>query len=427
MKKYAVCGVSNRALNMFLKPMVTTFRDHVDLVAVLDIDPRRFEVLHNEAPETKEVATYSDKEFDKLVEETKPDVVIVAGRDSTHVDYILAALEKDIDVITEKPMVTTAADCKRVLDAEKKSKGSVTVTFNARYPAIQRRIKELILEDKVGKITSVELNWYIDTHHGASYYKRWNRMRKFSGGLSIHKTTHHLDMVQWLIDQYPEEAFCYGTRNYYGSESPLNPSKKDGRHCSTCTEKAECAYYSRWSSRSSDAAPKDDHLGTIKEMRSGSNYTDYSPDMCIFDSEIDIEDTYSATVRFKKGAFLSYTANFSSPFEGYRLAINGTKGRIETQQIDCRGTYDIPPRGIDYYPLFGAKESILVVKGEGSHGGSDPLLQEDLFLGVDPKRPYEIMAASEAGAYSVALGEALWRSSETHQPINIDALINGDV
>ncbi len=426
MKRYAVCGVSNRAISMFLKPICTTFSEHAQLVAVLDIDARRFAVMHDEIPTTADVPCFKDSEFDQLVATAKPDVIIVAGRDSSHVDYILAALAKDLDVITEKPMVTTSADCKRVLDAEQQSKGKVTVTFNARYPAVQRRIKELILDDKVGRITSVELNWYIDTFHGASYFKRWNRMRAFSGGLSIHKSTHHLDMVQWLIDQYPEEAFCHAARNYYGAEGPLNPSKQNGRHCSSCTEKVDCAYYSRWSTRSSEVAPQDDHLGSVASNRTVGNYTDYSPDMCIFDQEIDIEDTYSATVRFKKGAFLSYTANFSSPFEGYRLAINGNKGRIETQQINARGAYEIADPGIDYYPLFGAKENYRVLNSTGSHGGADPLLQEDLFLGVDPKRPYEIMAASEAGAYAVALGEALWRSSETHQPINIDKLLQGD-
>ncbi|NRA40326.1 MAG: Gfo/Idh/MocA family oxidoreductase [Planctomycetes bacterium] len=420
MKKYALCGVSGRAIHMFLKPLLETFTSSNELVALLDIDPRRFEVAAEGCPAAADIAQFNENEFDKMVDETKPDTVIVAGRDNTHVDYILAALARDLDVISEKPMVTTAADCARVIAAEKKSKGTVTVTFNMRYPAIQRRLKELILEGKVGRVTSVDLNWYIDTHHGASYFKRWNRIHEYSGGLSIHKSTHHLDMVRWLIDQKPVETFAYGALNYYGPQGEENPSKKDGRHCSTCEEKPQCAYYQRWSSRSQDAAPDDPHLGNLQ----GDKYTNYSPDACIFDSEIDIEDTYSATIKYDGAALMNYSANFSTPYEGYRLAINGTKGRLETQSYhEHKLTFDVPKQNIEYHPLFGGRELINVVEGQGSHGGSDPLLQEDLFLGPDPQRGYEITAGSEDGALAVALGEAIWRSSKEHRIIRIDEIM----
>lgn len=107
-----------------------------------------------------------------MIKETKPDCIIVVSRDNTHIDYILKALEHDVDVITEKPMVTTANDAAKVMEAEKISKGKVTVAFNYRYSPYHRKIKELVLEGKIGRVTSVDLNWYIDTYHGASYFKR---------------------------------------------------------------------------------------------------------------------------------------------------------------------------------------------------------------------------------------------------------------
>lgn len=57
------------------------------------------------------------------------------------------------------------------MEKEKESKGKVTVTFNYRYNPFHRKIKELILEGKIGRVTSVELSWLIDTYHGASYFK----------------------------------------------------------------------------------------------------------------------------------------------------------------------------------------------------------------------------------------------------------------
>jgi predicted dehydrogenase len=181
LKRYAICGVSSRAHKMFIEPMLKTFKISSKLVALLDIDPMRFKVTADKYPQTKEVATFLPNEFDRMMKETKPDVIIVVGADHSHAQYITKALAYDVDVITEKPMATTSAQCRDILEAEKKSKGKVTVTFNYRYAPIHRRLKELVMEDKVGRITSVDLNWYVDTHHGSSYFKRWNRTRANSG------------------------------------------------------------------------------------------------------------------------------------------------------------------------------------------------------------------------------------------------------
>ncbi|SDO32474.1 Gfo/Idh/MocA family protein [Halobacillus aidingensis] len=424
MRKFAVCGVSKRANDMFIQPMIDTFAATSELVGLLDNDPKRFAVCKSTFPKIANVPEYNEEAFDRMVSETKPDTIIVASRDDTHVEYILKALEKDIDVITEKPMTTTAHDSHRVVEAEKKSKGKVTVTFNYRYSPYHMKIKELVLSGKVGRVTSVDLNWYIDTYHGSSYFQRWNRNREHSGGLSIHKSSHHFDLVNWWLNQKPVEVFAFGALNYYGSESVHNPVKEDGRHCKTCEVKHECPYYTRWNSRSNSAVVKDDHIDSDEARKDG--YTNYRPDQCVFDSDIEIEDTYTATVRYDQGALLSYSINFSLPYEGYRLAINGTEGRIETTEwhAPSRVPFPVPEQTIEYFPLFGSKETIHVLKQEGGHGGGDPIIQEDIFMGEDPARPYQVLSGSEDGAYAVTTGEAVWKSVKEKQAIQIEDLFH---
>lgn len=426
MKRFAICGVSNRALGMFMKPMLKHFSEGNQIVAILDNDSRRFEICREECPELGEVPAYFPQQFDQMILETKPDAIIVASRDDTHVHYIVKGLEKDLEVFTEKPMVTNAADAKRVWEAEAKSKGKVTVTFNYRYSPYHRKIKEILLEGKLGRITSVDLNWYVDTYHGSSYFRRWNRMRGNSGGLSIHKSSHHFDLVNWWLDQTPSEVFAFGALNYFGPDAELNPEKRDHRFCGTCDVKQECDYFMRWTTRSKGLSIRDDHLRADVMDQNNPKYTEYRPDACIFDSEIDIEDTYSVNVKYNRGALLNYSINFSAPYEGYRLAINGTKGRLETTEYHepSRIPFPIPEQQtIEYYPLFGSKEIIHVVRNEGGHGGGDPLLLEDIFLGKDPRRNYDILAGSEAGAYSIAVGEAVWRSCKENRPIKIQELL----
>ncbi|MBD8025497.1 Gfo/Idh/MocA family oxidoreductase [Ureibacillus sp. Re31] len=422
-KKYVICGVSNRALQMFIGPMIKEFSKECQIVGLLDLDPYRFSICKQKYPQMNHVPTFSPEQFETMIEQTNPDYVIVAGRDDTHIEYILKSLRKQVNVITEKPMVTNAQDAYKVMKAEAESDASVIVTFNYRYSPIHRKIKEMILEGKVGRVTSVDLNWYIDTFHGSSYFRRWNRDRNISGGLSIHKSTHHFDLVNWWLDQKPEEVFAYGDLHYFGPDGELNPSKKASRFCGNCDEQRNCAYYRRWNPRSGSNSVRDDHLlaGVYEDIP----YTNYRPDACIFDEDIRIEDTYVAAVKYDGGSLLSYSINFSAPYEGYRLAINGTKGRIETTEYHepSRIHFQYPEQTIDYFPLFGAKETIELVKNPGGHGGGDPILLEDLFLGPDPSRSYPILAGSEAGAYSITVGEGVWRSVKEGKPMKIKELL----
>jgi len=429
-KRYAVCGVSNRAISVFVNAIYRSFGSVAELVALLDNDPLRFGVCEDNVDGCVNIPRYNENDFDKMIAEQKPNVIMVAGADFTHAEYVIAALKNDLDVVVEKPMTTTAADAKAILDAEAKSNGEVVVTFNYRYPAPHRKIKELILEGRIGKIISMDLNWYIDTYHGASYFKRWNRTRAGSGGLSIHKCSHHFDLLNWWSGEDPIEAFAYGALNYYGADGVKNPSKTDSRQCGTCNERTKCAYEMRWAPRHVSAnasAPKDDHLNVVKgSSNSAYYYTTYRPDKCIFDSEIDIEDTYNAAIKYTNGVTASYSVNFSTPYEGYRLAINGTEGRIETQQYDKNRTpFETSAQTVTLLPLFGksAREIIDVIHGEGGHGGGDPLILQDIFLGPDEDRGYDIQAGAKAGALSVALGEAVWRSVKEHRPVTVAELL----
>ncbi|MBD2844095.1 Gfo/Idh/MocA family oxidoreductase [Paenibacillus sp. IB182496] len=424
MKKYVVCGVSHRGLGLFVGSVVQTYNQRHRIVGLLDVDPKRFEECYRRYPETEGIATYGAHEFERMLKETTPDAVMVAGMDSTHAEYIIAALRHDLDVITEKPMAISAEQCRAILAAERASKGEVTVAFNYRYSPYHRKIKELILEGKIGRVTSVDLNWLVDTHHGSSYFKRWNRRRAHSGGLSIHKSTHHFDLVNWWIDQKPVQVFAHGALHYFGPDSELNPRREDGRVCETCAVKPECRYVMRWTSRSKEVAPPDDHL-TWQAVPIADRFTAYRPDRCIFDSEIDIEDTYAVNVQYDRGALLSYSIHFSAPYEGYRLAINGTKGRIETQEFHApaRLPFDVPTHTIDYFPMFGSKQAIQVVEQQGGHGGGDPLMLEDMFLGPDPLRDYRVLAGAREGAYSIAIGEAVWRSAQDNRPVSIPQLL----
>src|SRR5690606_30205697 len=106
--RYALVGTGSRAA-MYVNAVIER-SDKARLVALADTNPHRIGV-HVEAVERAGApapAAYAAADFERLLDETKPDTVIVTCVDAYHHEYILAALARGLDVICEKPLTTTA-------------------------------------------------------------------------------------------------------------------------------------------------------------------------------------------------------------------------------------------------------------------------------------------------------------------------------
>lgn len=414
----AVCGVSNRALKLFIGPLSKRQQGAVQLAALLDTDPLRFEVCKRQHPEYAAIPCYPARDFDAMLSQVMPHALFVSGTDHTHIDYILGGLNAGLDVIVEKPMVTTWPDCLRVLEAERNSTGKVYVAFNFRYAPLHKAIRELIAQKRLGKIVQVNMEYYLDPFHGASYFKRWHRKRLNSGGLAIHKACHHFDLINWWIGQTPKTVSAFGSLNYFGPQSEFKPSfHKTGMHCSDCGIRPSCDY-DQYFQKHLNASVLDGYTG----VRNGHEYGSYRPDACIFDPEIDIEDVYVANVQYSEGALLSYALNFSAPFEGYRLSINGTRARLETRVFlhSQRLDPDLPrEQTICVYDLFGGVEKIDIPVEHHGHLGGDAGLLSDLLSAHLNTGPGSILAGAREGALSVAVGDAINRSISEQRVITI--------
>lgn len=429
-KRYCLVGVSSRGQSMFAKSLLNEYSDVADLVGFCDINRTRMETACRWLK--RDIPCYTD--FDKMIAEQNPDVIIVTTKDSVHHQYIIRALEYDKDVITEKPMTIDEVKCKAILEAEKKSKGKLVVTFNYRYAPYITKVKELLKEGIVGDIYSVEFNWYLDTVHGASYYHRWNAQMANSGGLLVHKATHHFDMVNWWLDQEPEEVFAFGSRKFYG-DNRYTPSER----CLVCSKASECEFYLDIKGQT----------GT-KEYYLDAEFEDgYIRDRCVFSPTIDIYDTMTVAVKYEKGVQMAYTLSSYVPFEGWQVAINGSKGRLEAGQLDSflpeenrnfaertelrrksidrfkAAKGDITPLtsdDISFYPLFGGVQTYTIERASGGHGGGDVRLKDMLFRENIPD-PLGHSAGSRAGAMSILTGVAANKSIVTKKMVNVKDLL----
>jgi hypothetical protein len=147
-------------------------------------------------------------------------------------------------------------------------------------------------------------------------------------------------------------------------------------------------------------------------------YDGYLRDGCVFREDINIYDKMAATIKYMNGVQVSYSLTTYSPYEGYRIAFNGTKGRLETWIEESN---PIEEKNYDELWLntnFGTRQFIRVPHTGGGHGGGDKLLKDKIFMGVK-EDPLKQTAGVRDGALAVLIGIAARNSIETGKPVKI--------
>lgn len=424
-KRYAIVGTGHRH-RMFRDAILGDYRDHAELVGLCDINPGRLALSARVAANAEvHVPVFVASDFERMVRETKPDTVIVTTVDATHDDYIVRALDLGCDVITEKPMTTTAEKCQRILEARDRSGRSVRVTFNYRYSPPRTQVKDLLMNGAIGDVLSVDFHWLLNTTHGADYFRRWHSQKKSSGGLMVHKSTHHFDLVNWWLSAQPETVVAVGKREFYTPDMARRLGlTSHHERCRTCPEKDACSFHL---DLAADASLKALYL-------ENEHHDGYFRDRCVWRPDIDIEDTMNVIVRYDTGATLSYSLNAFNAWEGYMIAFNGTKGRLEhsiVEQVYTAGADQvqggIAAGGVKtrVIPLRGPARDHEPWTGTGGHGGGDKAMLDDIFIPDHPADKYLRSSDERGGAASILVGVAANTSIATGQPVQVASLVDG--
>ena len=421
--RLALVGTGIRGITMWGKNLVDNYSDYVEFVGLCDINPGRLEYAKNYIGVN--CPTFSD--FSEMMKKTLPDKLIVTTVDSTHHEFIVKGLEMGADVITEKPMTTDEFKCQQILDAERKTGKKVTVTFNYRYRPLATKIKELLAQKRIGDIISVDFHWYLNVFHGASYFRRWHGLRDKSGTLLVHKAAHHFDVLNWWLDSEPELVYAWGDLEFYGKNNSFRSTK-----CRGCPHIQKCKFY--WDIT--------ENQRNVDLYVANEKYDGYIRDACLWRKEVDIYDKMAVQARYANNAFVSYSLTTYSPYEGWRIGFNGTKGRIDTWEdipweddkqisqsekyaVEMNQDYEEQAERYDEIMVsdnFGEYESIKIPKASGAHGGGDKRLLDQVF--VDPGMPDPLghTAGTRDGSMAILLGIAARNSIESGKPVNIKDL-----
>ncbi len=439
-ERYGLVGTGSRA-GMYIGALTGTVEgaEHVpgiaELVAWCDVNPGRLDLYEREvvAAEQPAPARYSPDDLERMIRDERLDRVIVTTPDFTHADYVVRALRGGADVVVEKPLTIDAESVRRIGAAIAETGREVITTFNYRYSPRNSTLRRVIAEGRIGAVTSVHFEWALDTVHGADYFRRWHRDKQNSGGLFIHKASHHFDLVNWWIDATPVRVFASGGLRFYGAENAA--ARGLGRRPARGTGVTGDPFAL---DLAADARMKELYLD--QEHHDG-----YLRDRDVFDAGITIEDNLAALVDYDTGATMSYSLNAHAPWEGYRVTVNGTEGRAELEVVE-RGAVLIgddgrvvvdPSMHPDSSPVDAVRpdserlvvqrhwegaQLVEIPEGIGSHGGGDAYLLQHLFERVTDDAPLGRVAGYADGVKAVSVGIAGNRSLETGQPVRIAEL-----
>ncbi len=383
-KRCVQVGVGHRGIASYVSPIaVGHLSDAVELCGIYDAVKERAALCGK----TYNIPVYDD--FDEMLDSVKPDIVIVTCTDSAHHEYIIKALEGGYDVVSEKPMTNTIERARAILEAEKRTGHRVTVTFNCRYMKPYEDLKKLIGSGVIGDVRHVDLTWLLDRDHGTSYYRRWHGRMKYSNSLLLHKSTHHFDLVNWIIGKEPLSVTADCRQEFYGKRGPYR-----GKDCRHCAHTNECPFYYDISTNNFSKT----YFLDLEE------YAGYCPDGCVFAEEVDIYDNMALLVGYEDGTTLNYSLTTYNYDEGSFFRFIGTKGRVEMIHRQSGPERNDKNIEIKIYEIGKEPRILYTAFEQGDHGGADNKLRDDIFRGNRDGDPLGRCASSYDGYLSLMIG-----------------------
>ena len=365
--KIGVVGFGNRIAHVFLE--FKKINSDATIVSFVDPKPigKSFAEQNNFFP---------SKQYDSLNEMLKKeqlDLLMVGSPNYLHIEHIQKGLEEGVKIFAEKPIVINEEQTWKLAELiQKYGKEKVLVGLVLRYSKHARSLKELIDNDSLGKIISLEASEHIMPWHGGFFMRNWRRKTSYSGGFMLEKCCHDLDFYSLIVGCRPIKVASFGgRRSFIPENSPVLSDEKN--------------------------------LDIYKEY----NLEGWESKEQVFDSDADIVDHQVAIIEYENGATLAFHTNMKVPDDFRRFAIIGTKGMAEGDFV--RG-YLKAHNSHTGEKIFDENFGAAFQQGTKGHYGADQLMVKDInnYLLDESNHflPVGVVDCMEAGLVAMKIDES---------------------
>lgn len=180
-------------------------RDDVEIVAVADVCEARRAYVQELLPNAR---VYTDHEI-LFEQEEGLDFVDIATPPNHHAEIALSAFHHGLHVLCEKPLTTSVEDAATLLKTALQTKKVLFPCHNYKHAPVVKAIREVVESGRIGKVRSVTLNTFRNTHaKGVTEWKtHWRREKRFSGGgIAMDHGSHTFYLTFDWLGSYPTKV-----------------------------------------------------------------------------------------------------------------------------------------------------------------------------------------------------------------------------
>ena len=299
----------------------------------------------------------------ELLDSNACDAVVVATPNHLHTDIVLDIAATGLPQLVEKPLATTLADCRRIIDGVGRLATPPLVWMGLEYRYIAP-VAELIRETHAGTVGRVRM--VSIREHRFPFQPKvrdWNRFNRNTGGTLVEKCCHFFDLMRLIVRSDPVRVLASGGQDLnhldesYGGEVP-------------------------------DIL---DNAFVIVDFASGTRAL---LDLCMFADATQNQE---------------------------EISVVGDDGKLEA--LVPSSVLRVGVRGRDWIGNVEEREVTSTAPVEGHHHGSSFIELEHFRNAVIGGTPAE--STPDDGLWSVAIGHAAHRSIDEGRPVMLDDVLNG--
>ena len=341
--------------------------DELEIVAVADPIANRLQYaaqLHS-LPEDR---IFTD--WRQIADQPKmANFAIIATQDHMHLEPALAMIEKGYNLLLEKPMATTPAECKQITEAAEKKGVGIIVCHVLRFTSFWTTLKGIIDSGAIGKVMSITHMENVGNRHQSHSFVRGNwRKTSEATPMILAKCCHDTDLIQWLIGKSCKKVQSFGSLTYFTKKN--KPAGAPARctdgcpHADTCFYNAIKLYYddknNTWfRSVIANTVTNPSDEAVMEALRTGP----YG--RCVYDCDNDVVDHQIVNMEFEDMTTASLSMNAFNK-GGRFIRIFGTEGEITMGEGKWFDVYSFADRQTTQVPIDTIGNSI-----SSGHGGGD--------------------------------------------------------
>ncbi len=301
---------------------------------------------------------------------------IVATPDRAHVEPALAALEAGCDVLLEKPMAPSLAECIRLVERAEQLGRQLHVCHVLRSTPFFDAVRAVVASGRLGRIVTVSHRENVDARHMAhSYVRGAYRREDGSNPMLLAKSCHDLDLLHWLLDDPVVRLSSFGSLLHFRADA-VGPDIPE-RCTDGCPIEAGCPFsaMAAYAPVEAVATPEIRLLTQLFPLADPPSFDRAdrlaalatSPyGRCVYRCDNDVVDHQVVAMELASGATVTFTMHGHSHREGRTLRIDGTEATLRAAFTEDDPEITVHPHGTDRVERI----EVPLVPAAG-HGGGD--------------------------------------------------------